>query len=128
MYFMLKANFSAMGDDLDAAEAEYRKGLESGTTDKEFQGTAYLQLGSIALKKGNMKEASEHLRNALKIGLPDADSNGMANLYLTQIALQRKDYRGAKFYFERAKAAKSKNAQIVEQINELKKYMTRIPG
>jgi tetratricopeptide (TPR) repeat protein len=128
MYFMLKANFSAMGDDLDAAEAEYRKGLASGTTDKEFQGTAYLQLGSIALKKGNMKEASENLRNALKIGLPDADSNGMANLYLTQIALQRKDNRGAKFYFEKAKAAKSKNPQIVEQINELKKYMPRLQG
>jgi tetratricopeptide (TPR) repeat protein len=125
-YFMLKANFSTMGDDLDAAETELRKGLQMGGADKDFQGTAYLQLGTIALKKGNMKEAYENLRNALKIGLPDADSIGMANLYLTQICLQRNDKRGAKFYFDKAKAAKSKNAQVVEQINELKKYMPRI--
>lgn len=128
MYYMLKSNFSSMNDDLDAAEADLRKGLESGVADKDFQGTALMQLGAIQLKKGNMKEAYEHLRKALKAGLPDADSNGMANLYLAQICLQRRDYRGAKFYYGKAKAAKAKNAQIVEQLNEMKKYMGRIPG
>ena len=128
MYFMLKANFSAMGDDLDAAEAEYRKGLESGTTDKEFQGTAYLQLGTISLKKGNMKEANQHLREAVKIGLPDADSTAMANFYLCQISAQRRDFRSAKMYYAKAKAAKSKNPQIIEQINEIKKQMAQLPG
>lgn len=127
-YYMLKANFSTMNEDLDAAEAELRKGLESGVADKDFQGTALLQLGSIAYRKGNMKEAYEQLRKAVQAGLPDPDSNATAFLQLASICLQRRDYKGSKFYYAKAKAAKPKNEQIVEQLNEMKKYMARIPG
>lgn len=127
-YYMLKANFSTMNEDLDTAEAELKEGLKAGTSDKEFQGTALLQLGSIAYRKGNMKEAYENLRKSLKAGLPDADSNATAYLQLSSICIQRRDYRGAKFYYARAKAAKPKNDQIVEQLNEMKKYISRIPG
>ncbi len=127
-YYMLKANFSTMNEDLDAAEAELRKGLESGVTDKDFQGTALLQLGSIAYRKGNMKEAYEQLRKAVQAALPDPDSNATAFLQLASICLQRRDYKGSKFYYAKAKAAKPKNEQIVEQLNEMKKYMARIPG
>ncbi|PSK92077.1 hypothetical protein B0I18_104174 [Taibaiella chishuiensis] len=127
-YYMLKANFSTMNEDLDAAEAELRKGLESGVGDKDFQGTALLQLGSIAYRKGNMKEAYEQLRKAVQAGLPDPDSNATAFLQLASICLQRRDYKGSKFYYAKAKAAKPKNEQIVEQLNEMKKYMARIPG
>lgn len=127
-YYMLKANFSTMNEDLDAAEAELRKGLESGSADKDFQGTALLQLGSIAYRKGNMKEAYEQLRKAVQAGLPDPDSSATAYLQLASICLQRRDYKGSKFYYAKAKAAKPKNEQIVEQLNEMKKYMARIPG
>ncbi len=127
-YYMLKANFSTMNEDLDAAEAELRKGLESGSADKDFRGTALLQLGSIAYRKGNMKEAYEQLRKAVQAGLPDPDSSATAYLQLASICLQRRDYKGSKFYYSKAKAAKPKNEQIVEQLNEMKKYMARIPG
>ncbi len=127
-YYMLKANFSTMNEDLDSAEAELRKGLEAGVTDKDFQGTALLQLGSIAYRKGNMKEAYEHLRKSIKAGLPDADSSATAYLQLASICMQRRDFKGTKFYYGKAKAAKPKNEQIVEQLNEMKKYMSRIPG
>ena len=127
-YYMLKANFSTMNEDLDAAEAELKKGLESGTADKDFQGTALLQLGSIAYRKGNMKEAYEHLRKAVQAGLPDADSNATAYLQMASICMQRRDFKGSKFYYSKAKAAKPKNEQIIEQLNEMKKYMARIPG
>jgi tetratricopeptide (TPR) repeat protein len=127
-YYMLKANFSTMNEDLDSAEAELRKGLEAGVTDKDFQGTALLQLGSIAYRKGNMKEAYEHLRKSIQAGLPDADSSATAYLQLASICMQRRDFKGSKFYYAKAKAAKPKNEQIVEQLNEMKKYMARIPG
>lgn len=127
-YYMLKANFSTMNEDLDTAEAELKEGLKAGVSDKEFQGTALLQLGSIAYRKGNMKEAYENLRKALKAGLPDADSNATAYLQLSTICVQRRDYRGAKFYYARAKSAKPKNKEIVDQLNEMKKYISRIPG
>jgi tetratricopeptide (TPR) repeat protein len=127
-YYMLKANFSTMNEDLDAAEAELRKGLEAGSSDKDFQGTALLQLGSIAYRKGDMKGAYEQLRKAVQSGLPDPDSSATAYLQLASICLQRRDYKGSKFYYAKAKAAKPKNEQIVEQLNEMKKYMARIPG
>lgn len=127
-YYMLRANMSTMTDDLDKAEADLRKGLESGMPEKEYEGTAYLQLGSIAFKKGNTKEAYEHLRKAVKIGLPDKDSEAMAYLQLSGISMQRRDFRASKMYFAKAKACKSKNEQVVAQIAEMSKYMARIPG
>lgn len=127
-YYMLQANFSTMGEDLDLAEVQLRKGLESGMPEKEHEGSAYLQLGMISLKKGNTKEASENLKKALQIGVPDKDSEATANLYLSQICIQRRDFRNAKVYFNKAKNCKAKNPQVVEQIKELGTYIARIPG
>ena len=127
-YYMLRANMSTMNEDLDTAEADLKKSLESGMADKEYEGTAYLQLGSISLKKGNTKEAYEHLRKAVKAGLPDKDNEAMAYLQLSSICMQRRDFRNAKIYFNKAKACKAKNEQIVSQIKEMSKYIARIPG
>ena len=96
--------------------------------EKEYEGTAYLQLGSIAYKKGNMKEAMESLRKAVKIGLPDKDNEATAYLQLSAIYMQRRDFKSAKIYFNKAKACKPKNQQVVEQLTEMSKYMARIPG
>ncbi len=126
-YYMLQANFSTLGDDLDKAESQLRKGLETGT-EKEFEGTAYLQLGAIAMKKGNTKEAYENLRRAVKAGLPDKDNEATAYLQLSSICIQRRDFRNGKIYFNKAKSCKATNPQVVEQIKEMAKYIARIPG
>jgi tetratricopeptide (TPR) repeat protein len=127
-YYMLQANFSTMGDDLDKAEAQLRKGLESGMPEKEYEGTAYLQLGAIAYKKGNIKEAYENLRKAIKTGLPDKDNEATAYMQLSSICVQRRDFRSAKLYFSKAKACKPTNKQVVDQLKEMNSYMARIPG
>jgi tetratricopeptide (TPR) repeat protein len=127
-YYMLRANFSSIGDDLDKAEADLRKGLATGMPEKEYEGTAYLQLGAIAYKKGNTKEAYEHLRHAVKIGLPDADNAATAYLQMSSICIQRRDFKSAKIYFNKAKSFKATNPQVVEQIKEMQKYIARIPG
>lgn len=127
-YYMLRANMSTMNDDLDKAEEDLKRTLESGMPDKEYEGTVYLQLGSIALKKGNNKEAYENLRKAIKAGLPDKDNEAAAYLQLCSICMQRRDFRNAKIYFNKAKACKAKNEQIVSQIAEMSKYISRIPG
>lgn len=127
-YYMLRANFSTMGEDLDKAEADLKKGLEAGMPEKEYEGTAYLQLGSIAYKKGDTKGALEYLRKAVKIGLPDEDSKATAFLQLSSLYLQRRDFKSAKLYFNKAKSAKATNDQVVSQIKEMTKYMARIPG
>ena len=127
-YYMLRGNLGTMGDDLDKAEEDIRKSLAAGLPEKQYEGSAYMQLGAIAFKKGNTKEAYEHLRNAVKIGLPDKDSEAMAYIQLSSLSMNRRDFRGAKLYFQKAKACKSKNEQVVAQLQELGGYMARIPG
>jgi len=127
-YYMLQANISTMGEDLDAAEAQLRKGLESGMPEKEYEGTAYLQLGAIAQRKGNTKEAYEHLRKAIQIGLPDKENEAMAYLQLSGLCAQRRDFRNCKIYFNKAKACKPTNPQVVDQLKEMSVYIARMPG
>lgn len=130
-YYMLRGNLSTMSDTpegLDRAEADIRRSLEAGLPEKEYEGTAYLQLGSIAFKKGNTKDAYEHLRKAVKVGLPDADSKATAYLQLSSLSLNRRDFRGAKMYFNHAKNCKATNDQVIAQLKEMSKYMARIPG
>ena len=127
-YYMLQSNFSTLGDDLDKAEEQLRKSIDMGMPEKEYEGTAYLQLGAISMKKGNSKDAYAHLRKAVQLGLPDQDNLATAYLQLSSICVQRRDFRNAKIYFGKAKSCKATNAQVVEQIKEMSKYIARIPG
>jgi len=127
-YHMLQANMHSMTDDLDKAESSLRKSLDAGITEKGFEGTAYLQLGAIAQKKGNTKEAYENIRKALSLGLPDKDNEASAYLQLSSICMQRRDFRASKQYFAKAKACKPTNVQVADQIKEMQKYIARMPG
>ena len=127
-YFMLKSNFSTMSENFDDAEADIRKSLAAGITDKSVEGGAYLQLGMISYKKGNKKDAYEHLRKSVQLGLPDKDSEASAYLQLSSICGERRDFKGMKHYYTKAKACKSKNETIVNQLKEMDKYISRVPG
>ncbi|HMN32891.1 MAG TPA: hypothetical protein PKA54_05920 [Chitinophagaceae bacterium] len=127
-YYMLKSNFSTMNENFEDAETDIRKSLEAGINDKNVEGGAYLQLGMISYKKGNKKEAYEHLKKAIQLGLPDKDSEASAYLQLSGICGERRDFKGMKFYYAKAKACKSKNENIVSQIKEMDKYISRVPG
>jgi tetratricopeptide (TPR) repeat protein len=128
IYFMFKSNLSTMNENYEDAEDEIRKSLAAGIGDKNSEGAAHLQLGMIALKKGNKKEAYENLRKSLSIGLPDKDSEASAYLQLSSICGERRDFKGMKFYYQKAKACKPKNQMIVDQLKEMDKYISRVPG
>lgn len=127
-YYMLKSNFATMNDDFDGAEADIRKSLEHGLDQKEHQGSAYMQLGTIALKKGNKKEAYEHLKKSVQLGLPDKDTEAGAYLQLASICAERRDFKGMKYYYQKAAACKPQNKEIKEHLASLKSYVSRIPG
>ncbi len=127
-YYMLKSNFSTMSENFESAEEDIRKSLDAGIGDKSVEGGAYLQLGMISYKKGDKKGAYENLRKAISIGLPDKDSEASAYLQLSSICGERRDFKGMKFYYQRAKACKPKNEQILEQMKEMDKYISRVPG
>ena len=127
-YHMLKSNFSTMNENFEDAEKHILKGLDAGIGDEQVEGGAFLQLGMIAYKKGDKKAAYEHLRKAVQTGLPDADSKAAAYLQLASICGERRDFRGMKSYFEKARESKPKAEMIQNQIKEMSKYISRIPG
>jgi Tfp pilus assembly protein PilF len=51
-----------------------------------------------------------------------------AQLMLCSIFIQRKDHKTAKAHFKKAKDAKPKQAEILNQIREMDKYINRLPG
>ena len=128
-YFMLQSNLALAHEDLDTAEQNIRESLKTNSTlAGDVRGTNLLQLGMVQLRKGNTKEARKHLLEAVKLGIPDKDNLAAAYLQLCSIEIQRQQYRVAKEYFKRAKAAKPKNEEIVSQIQQLEKQIPRLPG
>ncbi len=128
-YFMLQSNLALAHDNLDQAEQNIRESLKTNSTlAGDVRGTNLLQLGMVQLRKGNSKEARKHLLEAVKLGIPDKDNLAAAYLQLCSIEIQRQQYRVAKEYFKRAKAAKPKNEEILGQIQQLEKQIHRLPG
>jgi tetratricopeptide (TPR) repeat protein len=128
-YYMLQSNLAMATDNLDQAEVNIRKSLDTNSSlAGDMRGTNLMQLAMVHLRKGNTKEARLHLIEAVKVGIPDNDNLAGAYLQLCSIEVQRQQYKIAKEYFKRAKAAKPKNEEIVKQIQQLEKQIPRMPG
>lgn len=128
VYYTLKGNIAMMNQDFDAAEKHMKKSLDIGVPMKEAEGANKLQLGMMAMQKGDMKQGEALIRAAIKAGIPDKESSAMAYLQLCQIMMQKREFRAAKDYFRRAKAAKPTTKQVVDQIKQIEKYISRMPG
>lgn len=126
-YYMLQSNFDMANQDLDAAEKNIRKSLEnkSDMLGTSQEGTSYLQLGGIALQKGDNKEALKNLKIAVQKGLPDDDNLATAYLQICTIYAQRREFRVAKEYLRRANALKVKNEEIKKHLKDINKQMAR---
>ena len=128
VYYTLKGNIAMMQQDFDSAEKHMNKSLDLGLPMKEAEGANKLQLGMMAIQKGDMKKGESLIRAALKAGIPDKESAALAYLQMSQIMMQKREFRAAKDYFRRAKAQKPTAKQVVDQIKQIEKYLSRIPG
>lgn len=130
VYYTLKGNLAMMDQDFDTAEKHMKRSLElgGGQLTQQAEGPNKLQLGMIALQKGNMKEGESYIRQAIRAGLPDAENNAAAYLQLCSIMMQKREFRAAKDYFRKAKSYKPTTPQIVDQIKQIDKYLGRMPG
>ena len=128
VYYFLKSNLALFKQDFDGAEVMMKKSLSLGMPMKETEGAAYFQLGSIAMQKSNMKQAEEYIRKAIRAGLPDKENTAAAYLQMCQIFINKREFRAAKDYFRRAKEQKPTTPQVVDQIKQIEKYISRIPG
>jgi tetratricopeptide (TPR) repeat protein len=130
VYHTIKGNLAMVSQDFDAAEIHMKKSLDlgGGALTKQAEGPNKLQLGMLSMQKGNQKEAESYIRQAIRAGLPDNENNAAAYLQLCSIMMNKREYRSAKEYFRKAKGFKPTTPQIVDQIKQIEKYITRMPG
>jgi tetratricopeptide (TPR) repeat protein len=127
-YFTLKGNLAMMDQDFDSAEKHMKKSLDLGSPMAEAEGANKLQLGMMAMQKGDLKTGESYIRQAIRAGLADKESQAVAFLSMCQIFMNKRQFRAAKDFFRKAKALKPTTKQVVDQIKEIEKYISRIPG
>lgn len=129
VYYTIKGNLAMVNQDFEGAEAMMKKGLSlGGTLTKQAEGPNKLQLGMLSIQKGDMKQGEAYIRQAIRAGLPDDENNAAAYLQLCSIMMNKREFRAAKEYFRKAKSFKPTTPQIVDQIKQIEKYITRMPG
>jgi tetratricopeptide (TPR) repeat protein len=128
VYYTLKGNVAMMNQDFDTAERSMKKGLDLGMPMKEAEGASLLQMGMLAMQKNDLKGAESYIRSALRKGLPDKENAAAANLQMCSLMINKREFRAAKDFFRRAKALKPTTPQIVDQIKQIEKYISRMPG
>ena len=128
VYFTLKGNIAMMKQDFAGAELNMKKGLDLGMPMKEAEGASLLQMGMLHMQKNDIKQAESYIRSAIRKGLPDKENSAAAYLQLCSIMMTKREFRAAKEFFRKAKALKPTTPQIVDQIKQIEKYISRIPG
>jgi tetratricopeptide (TPR) repeat protein len=127
-YFTLKGNLAMMKQDFDSAEKHLKKSSELGAPMPEAEGANKLQLGMMAMQRGDLKQGEAYIRAAIRAGIPDKESEAVAYLSMCQIFMNKREFRAAKEFFRKAKACKPTTKQVVDQIKEIEKYISRMPG
>jgi len=128
VYYTLRGNLSMMKQDFDSAEKHMKKGLDLGMPMKEAEGASLLQMGMLAMQKNDLRQAESYIRQSLRKGLPDKENQAAAYLQLCSIMMTKREFRASKDFFRKAKALKPSTPQIVDQIKQVEKYISRIPG
>jgi tetratricopeptide (TPR) repeat protein len=127
-YYTLKGNMAMMNQDFDTAEKHLKKSSSLGSAMPEAEGANKLQLGMMALQKGDFKNGESYVRAAIRAGIPDKESEAVAYLSMCQIFMNKREFRAAKDFFRKAKACKPSTKQVLDQIKDIEKYISRIPG
>ena len=128
VYYTLKGNVAMMKQDYTGAEKHMKKGLDLGMPMKEAEGASLLQMGMLSMQKNDIRKAESYIRSAIRKGLPDKENQAAAFLQLCSIMMTKREFRAAKEFFRKAKNLKPTTPQIVDQIKQIEKYISRMPG
>ena len=128
VFYTLKGNIAMMKQDFEGAEKNMKKGLDLGMPMKEAEGASMLQMGMLSMQKNDLKQAESYIRAALRKGLPDKENHAAAYLQMCSLMMNKREFRADKDFFRKAKALKPSTPQIVDQIKQIEKYISRIPG
>jgi tetratricopeptide (TPR) repeat protein len=131
VFYTLKGNIAMMKQDYDGAEKHMKKGIDLGSGSSLMQGAegaSLLQMGMLAMQKNDLKQAESYIRQAIRKGLPDKENQAAAFLQMCSIMMNKREFRAAKDFFRKAKALKPTTPQIADQIKQMEKYISRMPG
>lgn len=130
VYYTIKGNLAMADQDYDNAEKLMKKSLSlgGGALTKQAEGPNKLQLGMLCMQKGDIKQAESYIRQAIRAGLPDKENESAAYLQLCSIMMNKRKFRAAKEFFRKVKALKPTTPEIVAQVKQIEKYITRMPG
>jgi tetratricopeptide (TPR) repeat protein len=136
VYYTVKGNLDMVDQNFEGAEKNLKRSQElmgdgsglMGGQMKQAEGANKLQLGMLAMQKGDMKQAESYIRGAIRSGLPDKENEAAAYLQLSSIMINKREFRAGKEYFRKAKALRPTTPQIADQIKQMEKYITRMPG
>jgi tetratricopeptide (TPR) repeat protein len=127
-YYTIKGNLAMAKQDFDTAEKHLKKSSSLGSAMPEAEGANKLQLGMMSMQRGDTKQGEAYIRAAIRAGIPDKESEAVAFLSMCQIFMNKREFRAAKDYFRKAKACKPTTKQVIDQIKEIEKYISRMPG
>ncbi len=127
-YYTIKGNMAMMNQDFDSAEKHLKMSSSLGSPMPEAEGANKLQLGMMSMQKGDLKQGESYIRAAIRAGIADKESEAVAFISMCQIFMNKREFRAAKDYFRKAKACKPKSKQVLDQIKEVEKYISRMPG
>ncbi len=127
-YYTLRGQMAMMSQDFDEAEIMMKKSEQLGSPMADAEGANKLQLGMLAMQRGDTKQGESYIRAAIRLGIPDKDGAAMAYLQMCSIYLNKREFRAAKDFFRKAKAQKATNPEVVSQIKQVEKYISRVPG
>ena len=135
VYYTLRGNLDMVSQNYESAEKNLKKSNDLMSNSslmqgqmKQAEGANKLQLGMLAIQRGDMKQGESYIRQAIRAGLPDNENNAAAYLQLCSIMMNKREFRAAKEYFRKAKGFKPTPPQIVDQIKQIEKYIGRMPG
>ena len=127
-YYTIKGNMAMMKQDFDSAEKHLKMSSSLGAPMAEAEGANKLQLGMMSLQKGDFRNGESYIRAAIRAGIPDKESEAVAYLSMCQIFMNKREFRAAKDFFRKAKACKPTTKEVLAQIKDIEKYISRIPG
>jgi len=127
-FYTIKGNLAMMKQDFDSAEKHLKKSSSLGAPMPEAEGANKLQLGMMAMQKGDLKQGESYIRSAIRLGIADKESEAVAYISMCQIFMNKREFRAAREFFRKAKACKPKSKQVIDQIKEVEKYISRMPG
>jgi len=125
-YYTIKGNLAMSKQDFNEAEKFLKQSSALGGSIPQAEGSNRLQLGMMAMQKGDWRGAEGYIRAALRLGLVDKESEAVAYLSMCQIFMTKRQYKAAKDFFRKAKECKPKTKQVLDQIKEIEKYISRV--